>query len=44
MFDEASVEVSGGTLVRLPELSARLAIGEKGPVSHRRSTPLRSDL
>ncbi|EJF62287.1 hypothetical protein DICSQDRAFT_104652 [Dichomitus squalens LYAD-421 SS1] len=31
MFDEAWVEVSGGTLVRLPELSARLAVGEKGP-------------
>ena len=33
MFDEAWVEVSGGNLVRLPELSARLAVGEKGPVS-----------
>ncbi|KAI0722317.1 hypothetical protein C8T65DRAFT_628933 [Cerioporus squamosus] len=31
MFDEAWVEVAGGNLVRLPELSARLAIGEKGP-------------
>lgn len=35
MFDEAWVEVSGGNLVRLPELSARLAVGEKGPVSDR---------
>ena len=33
MFDEAWVEVSGGNLVRLPELSARLAVGETGPVS-----------
>jgi ubiquitin-conjugating enzyme E2 O len=32
MFDEAIVEMSSGTLVRLPELSARLAVGEKGPV------------
>ena len=32
MFDEAWVEVSGGNLVRLPELSARLVIGERGPV------------
>ncbi|KAH9943144.1 uncharacterized protein BXZ73DRAFT_40439 [Epithele typhae] len=31
MFDEACVEVSGGSLVRLPELSARLAVGERGP-------------
>ncbi|KAI0758238.1 hypothetical protein C8Q74DRAFT_307926 [Fomes fomentarius] len=31
MFDEAWVEVAGGELVRLPELSARLAVGEKGP-------------
>ncbi|KAI0832769.1 hypothetical protein BC628DRAFT_1415018 [Trametes gibbosa] len=31
MFDESLVEVPGGTLVRLPELSARLAVGEKGP-------------
>ena len=33
MFYEAWVEGSGGNLVRLPELSARLAGGEKGPVS-----------
>lgn len=33
MFDEAIVEMSSGTLVRLPELSARLAVGERGPVS-----------
>ncbi|KAI0751129.1 hypothetical protein C8Q80DRAFT_1155693 [Daedaleopsis nitida] len=31
MFDEALVEVPGGKLVRVPELSARLAVGEKGP-------------
>lgn len=31
MFDEAVVEMSSGTLVRLPELSARLAVGERGP-------------
>ncbi|CDO77016.1 hypothetical protein BN946_scf184380.g1 [Trametes cinnabarina] len=30
MFDESLVEVPGGNLVRLPELSARLAVGEKG--------------
>lgn len=35
MFDEAIVEMSTGTLVRLPELSARLAVGEKGPVCTR---------
>ncbi|KAJ8487538.1 hypothetical protein ONZ51_g4099 [Trametes cubensis] len=34
MFDESLVEVPGGTLVRLPELSARLAVGEKGSVKH----------
>ncbi len=32
MFDEAWIEVAGGNMIRLPELSARLAIGEKGPV------------
>ncbi|KAI0815073.1 hypothetical protein BC629DRAFT_1469034 [Irpex lacteus] len=31
MFDEAVVEMGSGTLVRLPELSARLAVGERGP-------------
>ncbi|KAH9855005.1 hypothetical protein C2E23DRAFT_875028 [Lenzites betulinus] len=31
MFDESLVEVPGGMLIRLPELSARLAVGEKGP-------------
>ncbi|KAI0348532.1 hypothetical protein BDW22DRAFT_1366335 [Trametopsis cervina] len=31
MFDEAVVEMGTGTLVRLPELSARLAVGERGP-------------
>ncbi|KAI0788514.1 hypothetical protein C8Q75DRAFT_768744 [Abortiporus biennis] len=31
MFDEAVVEMSGGNLVRLPELSARLAVGQRGP-------------
>ncbi|OBZ79709.1 E2/E3 hybrid ubiquitin-protein ligase UBE2O [Grifola frondosa] len=31
MFDEAVVDLGNGTLVRLPELSARLSIGEKGP-------------
>ncbi|KAI0775899.1 hypothetical protein BD413DRAFT_610617 [Trametes elegans] len=30
MFDESLVEVPGGNLVRLPELSARLTVGEKG--------------
>ena len=34
MFDEAVVEMGSGTLVRLPELSARLAVGERGPVGH----------
>ena len=33
MFDEAVVEMGSGTLVRLPELSARLSVGERGPVS-----------
>jgi len=31
MFDEAVVDMGNGNLVRVPELSARLAIGEKGP-------------
>ncbi|KAL6309869.1 hypothetical protein BKA93DRAFT_814242 [Sparassis latifolia] len=31
MFDEAVVETGSGDLVRVPELSARLAVGEKGP-------------
>ncbi|KAI0068302.1 hypothetical protein BV25DRAFT_1911299 [Artomyces pyxidatus] len=30
LFDEAVVDVSNGQLVRLPELSSRLTIGEKG--------------
>lgn len=33
MYDESIVEVSTGQLVRLPELSSRLAVGEKGSVS-----------
>jgi hypothetical protein len=33
MFDEALVQVASGQLVRLPELSTRLAIGDKGDVS-----------
>lgn len=31
MFDEAVVDMGNGNLVRVPELSARLAVGEKGP-------------
>ncbi|KAI0041793.1 hypothetical protein FA95DRAFT_1584625 [Auriscalpium vulgare] len=31
LFDEAVVDVSNGNLVRLPELSSHLSIGEKGP-------------
>ncbi|KAI0082256.1 hypothetical protein K474DRAFT_1703259 [Panus rudis PR-1116 ss-1] len=30
IFDEAIIEMSDGNLVRLPELSARLAVGQKG--------------
>ncbi|THH13368.1 hypothetical protein EW146_g6839 [Bondarzewia mesenterica] len=30
LFDEATVDVSNGQLVRLPELSSRLTVGEKG--------------
>ncbi|KAH9082216.1 hypothetical protein EDB83DRAFT_2503321 [Lactarius deliciosus] len=33
LFDEAVVDVSNGQLVRLPELSSRLTVGEKGSVS-----------
>lgn len=33
LYDEVTVEVSGGQLVRLPELSSRLAVGERGSVS-----------
>ena len=32
MFDEAVIDMGSGNLVRVPELSARLAVGEKGPV------------
>lgn len=32
MFDESIVQASGGQLVRLPELSARLMVGDHGPV------------
>ncbi|CCM05195.1 uncharacterized protein FIBRA_07404 [Fibroporia radiculosa] len=31
MFDEAIVDMGLGNLVRVPELSARLVVGEKGP-------------
>ncbi|KAJ3528107.1 hypothetical protein NM688_g8036 [Phlebia brevispora] len=31
MFDEAVVEMESGSIVRLPELSARLTVGERGP-------------
>ncbi|KAG6911555.1 hypothetical protein DXG01_011857 [Tephrocybe rancida] len=30
LFDESLVEISNGQLVRLPELSSRLSVGEKG--------------
>jgi hypothetical protein len=33
LFDEAVVDVSNGQLVRLPELSSRLTVGDKGSVS-----------
>lgn len=33
LYDESLIEVSTGELVRLPELSSRLAVGEKGTVS-----------
>lgn len=32
MFDEATVDMGMGNLVRIPELSARLAVGERGAV------------
>lgn len=32
MFDEAIVDMGEGRLVRVPELSARLAVGERGAV------------
>ena len=35
MFDEAVVEMGDGNLVRLPELTARLGVGEKGTVRNR---------
>jgi hypothetical protein len=34
LFDEAVVDVSNGQLVRLPELSSRLTVGEKGSVRY----------
>lgn len=33
MFDESIIQVHTGQLIRLPELSSRLAVGEKGTVS-----------
>ena len=33
MFDETTIEVGDGSLVRLPEVSARLSIGDRGDVS-----------
>ncbi|THH34055.1 hypothetical protein EUX98_g169 [Antrodiella citrinella] len=38
MFDEAVIEMGDGTLVRLPELTARLSVGEKG--AHILPTPM----
>ena len=35
MFDESVIEVATGQLIRLPELSSRLTVGEKGTVSTR---------
>jgi hypothetical protein len=32
MYDECVVEVAGGQLVRLPELSSHLTVGDKGNV------------
>lgn len=34
MFDESTVQLGGGDLVRVPELSARLTVGDRGYVSH----------
>jgi ubiquitin-conjugating enzyme E2 O len=39
LFDEAVVDVSNGRLVRLPELSSRLTVGEKGSVSDFMANP-----
>jgi len=33
LFDESIIQVATGQLIRLPELSSRLAVGEKGTVS-----------
>ena len=33
LFDESVIQVATGQLIRLPELSSRLAVGEKGTVS-----------
>jgi hypothetical protein len=35
MFDETIVEAAGGQLVRVPELSAHLKIGDRGVVRTR---------
>ena len=32
IFDESLVQVASGQLVRLPELTARFAVGDKGDV------------
>lgn len=32
MFDETTVDTENGSLVTLPELSARLSIGDRGEV------------
>jgi hypothetical protein len=33
LFDEALIELDGGQIVRMPELGARLSVGDKGPAS-----------
>lgn len=32
MFDESTIEIGNGSLVRLPEISARLSVGDRGSV------------
>ena len=33
MFDESTIEIADGSLVRLPEISARVGVGDRGLVS-----------
>jgi hypothetical protein len=33
MFDEALIELDGGKIVRMPEMTSRLSVGDRGSAS-----------